>query len=200
MFLPFLFILFGFLLGGVLFSYHIPKQLCNVDVVACSRDGNPGTANAMKLCGVPVGLTCLDCDLLKGYLPVSLALRVLPVESWWLAPILVAPVLGHALAVFYPFPGGKAVAVSFGVLLGLLPHSWLVLALVIPYLFFSLIVVLHPNERRSVVSFLSLAVFSWVSAAYTHGANLALGASGMAAVAMWKNRVRDARPAREKAT
>lgn len=206
MFIPVLFVLFGFLLGGILFSYHIPKALCGVDVVALSHDGNPGTANAMKLCGVPVGLLCLTCDMLKGYLPVRLAMAGLPQGSYWIAAAMIAPVLGHALALFYPFSGGKAVAVSFGVLLGLTPVSWLVLGLVAPYLFFSLVVVLHPNERRSVYSFLVLAITSWVFATMTQRTNLALGASGMAAVAMWKNRVRapagerEPQTVREKAT
>ena len=191
MIIPLLFVLSGFLLGSILFSYHLPKALCGVDVVTLSHDGNPGTANAMKLCGVPVGLLCLLCDMLKGYLPVRLAMACLPQNSYWLAAVMIAPVLGHALAVFYPFQGGKAVAVSFGVLLGLTPYSWLVLGLVAPYLFFSLVVVLHPNERRSVFSFLILASTGWVFAPVTQQANLALGASGMAAVAMWKNRVRE---------
>lgn len=206
MFIPLMLVLSGFLLGGILFSYHIPKALCGVDVVALSRDGNPGTANAMKLCGVPVGMLCLLCDMLKGYLPVRVAMALLPPQSYWLAAVMIAPVLGHALAVFYPFQGGKAVAVSFGVLLGLAPYSWLVFGLVAPYLFFSLVVVLHPNERRSVFSFLILAITGWVFAPVTQQANLALGASGMAAVAMWKNRVREPVPqpeseaVREKAT
>ena len=200
MLIPLLFVLSGFLLGSILFSYHIPKALCGVDVVKLSHDGNPGTANAVKLCGVPVGMLCLLCDMLKGYLPVRLAMAGLPQGSYWLAAVMIAPVLGHALAVFYPFQGGKAVAVSFGVLLGLTPYSWLVLGLVAPYLFFSLVVVLHPNERRSVFSFLILAVTGWMCALVTHRTNLALGTSGMAAVAMWKNRVREPETAREPET
>ena len=123
MFYPILFSIAGFLSGGVLYSYHVPKLLCGVDVVADSPDHNPGMTNAMKLCGVPVGLLCLALDMAKGFLPVFAALRFLRIEDPWLAPVLAAPALGHALAVFYPFAGGKAVAVSFGVLLGLLPQQ-----------------------------------------------------------------------------
>ena len=59
MFIPVLFSILGFLTGGVLFSYHIPKIFKDVDVVALSPDHNPGTANAMKLCGVPIRMSCL---------------------------------------------------------------------------------------------------------------------------------------------
>ena len=63
MFYPILFSIAGFLSGGVLYSYHVPKLLCGVDVVADSPDHNPGMTNAMKLCGVPVGLLCLALDM-----------------------------------------------------------------------------------------------------------------------------------------
>ena len=48
-FIPVLYSIFGFLLGGVLFSYHLPKLLRGVDIVALSPDHNPGTANACLL-------------------------------------------------------------------------------------------------------------------------------------------------------
>lgn len=91
MLIPVLFSIIGFLSGGILFSYHIPKMLKKVDVVALSPDHNPGTANAMKLCDVPVGLTCLACDLLKGYLPVWGALHWMRIEDPALALVMLAP-------------------------------------------------------------------------------------------------------------
>ena len=142
--------------------------------------------NAMKLCGVPVGLLCLALDMAKGFLPVFAALRFLRIEDPWLAPVLAAPALGHALAVFYPFAGGKAVAVSFGVLLGLLPQSAAVVALIVPYLFFSTIVVIRPDERRTVVSLRSARLLF-----VTGRMGIALGASIVAVTAMWKNRARN---------
>lgn len=192
MFYPILFSIAGFLSGGVLYSYHVPKLLCGVDVVADSPDHNPGMTNAMKLCGVPVGLLCLALDMAKGFLPVFAALRFLRIEDPWLAPVLAAPALGHALAVFYPFAGGKAVAVSFGVLLGLLPQSAAVVALIVPYLFFSTIVVIRPDERRTVVSFFCMAMICLAGAVFVTGRmGIALGASIVAVTAMWKNRARN---------
>ena len=192
MFYPILFSIAGFLSGGVLYSYHVPKLLCGVDVVADSPDHNPGMTNAMKLCGVPVGMLCLALDMAKGFLPVFAALRFLRIEDPWLAPVLAAPALGHALAVFYPFAGGKAVAVSFGVLLGLLPQSAAVLALIVPYLLFSTIIVIRPNERRTVISFFCMAMLCLVGAVFvTHRMGIALGASIVAVTAMWKNHARN---------
>ena len=60
----------GYLLGGVLFSYHIPLFMRGIDIVEVSEDHNPGTANAVKYAGVSVGMICLAADLAKGFLPV----------------------------------------------------------------------------------------------------------------------------------
>ena len=45
----------GYLLGGIFFSSILAKVICGVDIEACSRDGNPGTANAMQYAGVGTG-------------------------------------------------------------------------------------------------------------------------------------------------
>ena len=153
MFYPILFSIAGFLSGGVLYSYHVPKLLCGVDVVADSPDHNPGMTNAMKLCGVPVGLLCLALDMAKGFLPVFAALRFLRIEDPWLAPVL---------------------------------------ALIVPYLFFSTIVVIRPDERRTVVSFFCMAMLCLAGAVFVTGRmGIALGASIVAVTAMWKNRARN---------
>ena len=59
-------------------------------------------------------------------------------QSPWFAAVMAAPVLGHAYSVYHRGRGGKAIAVSFGVLLGLVPAGiWRPLAmLVLFYLLF----------------------------------------------------------------
>lgn len=86
-----LFSLFGFLLGSVLFSYHLPRLLKGVDIRALSEDHNPGAANAVKYAGIPVGMLCVFCDLFKGFLPVFLALRYTDPRSLWFALVLASP-------------------------------------------------------------------------------------------------------------
>lgn len=140
----------GFLSGGILYSYLLPKWLCKVDVVACSDDHNPGTANAYKLAGPLVGTLCLLCDVGKGFFPVFAAARQLDRAHMLFALVLAAPVLGHAMAPFFRHRGGKAIAVTFGVLLGLIPFSFAVCLLAAPYLFLSLVVVIQPHRVRSI--------------------------------------------------
>ncbi len=184
--------LLAFCLGGVLFSYHLPKILKRVDVCALSPDRNPGTVNAFKYAGVPVGILCLLCDLLKGFLPVFFAARFLDPLRLWFALIIAAPALGHATAPLYHDKSGKAIAVTFGALLGLLPHSFLVFLLAALYLFFSLIWVINPHERRTVAVFSLFAALSLLTAFATCRWSFALGSALLSAVVIAKN-YRDAK-------
>ena len=117
----------GFLLGGVMFSRALPKLLTGKDVCALRTDKNPGAANVFAVCGVPMGLLCLALDMLKAYLPVSLAAQHLDTQSVWFALALAAPVLGHAVGVFNGFHGGKCIASAFGAMLAL-GGLWLLLS------------------------------------------------------------------------
>ncbi|MGN0971938.1 MAG: glycerol-3-phosphate acyltransferase, partial [Aristaeellaceae bacterium] len=107
--------------------------------------------------GVGVGLLCLLMDMMKGFVPVWLCARALGMAEWQFAFVMAAPVLGHAVGMLNHFHGGKCIATSFGVLAALLPYSQLVLLLAITYIFFSTLVRIHPNSRRSIVTFTVLA-------------------------------------------
>lgn len=155
----YVYIILGFLAGSIMFSYLLPKLIKGVDVVSLSEDHNPGMANALKLTGLPVGLTCLLLDLAKGFVPSYLAMKNLNPGFWMFALVVLAPVAGHAFSPWLKGKGGKAIAVSFGVLLGLLPQSHLVFWLAALYLFFSVVVVISPTRARTVMVF---ALFSIV--------------------------------------
>ncbi|MDY6096055.1 MAG: glycerol-3-phosphate acyltransferase [Oscillospiraceae bacterium] len=154
--------LIGFLSGSVLYSWLLPKQLCGVDIVAASDDGNPGTHNAMQLAGKRVGSLCLLCDLAKGFLPVWIAAQRMDAMSLWFAPVLAAPVLGHVFSPMLHGRGGKGIAASFGALLGLLPWNLSLLALAAPYVLLSTVVRIRPHAKRSVVSYLVFAATALV--------------------------------------
>ena len=84
------YIIGGYLSGSILYSYLLPKALKGIDITAESPDGNPGTANAFTCAGIPIGILVLCMELLKGYLPVHLALREvnpLGLVPFWL-PVL----------------------------------------------------------------------------------------------------------------
>lgn len=108
-------IVFGFLLGGVMFSRLIPLIIKKRDVSDVSDDGNPGSVNVFANFGVPLGIVCCLLDILKGFLPVFVAIKRLPIETFLFALVMLAPVAGHAVGVFNGFRGGKCIATAFGV-------------------------------------------------------------------------------------
>lgn len=178
------FILGGYLSGGLLFSYFIPKLFCKKDVTAESTDQNPGAANAFKYAGFWAGSASVLLDIAKGFVPVWLAMRFLSYTNLWFSLVLCAPVLGHA----YPFwrlkGGGKGIAVSFGVLLGLLPQYSIVFLLAVLYVFFSVIVVVDPNAFRSVLTYLCFTT----GAVLCHlPQSLMLGCSLISGIVIWKH-------------
>ena len=179
-----LFMAMGFLSGSVLYSYLLPKWLRGIDILALSDDQNPGTANAMKFAGAPVGFLCLFMDLLKGFLPVWLALHTLSPFHPLFSLVLAAPALGHAFSPILQGKGGKAIAVSFGTLLAFLPDFILLLLLAGFYIFFSVILVIHPNERRTVATFL---LFAAAQIFLPHPIPVKIGMLLIADVVIYKN-------------
>lgn len=143
----------GYLSGSVLYARLLPRFFRGVDVAAQSNDGNPGAANAILLAGWPVGLLALLLELAKGGLPVFLGTRTLDISHPLFCLVLAAPVLGHAFPVGRLDKGGKAIAVSFGCLLGLLPVWQPLLLLAGLYIFFSVVVVVSPHLFRSILVF-----------------------------------------------
>ena len=147
------YILLGFFSGSVLYSDLLPRWICKIDVTKDHEDHNPGAANAIQSAGMGIGLLCLALDIGKGVLPVFLALQRIPPFEWTMALVLLAPVAGHAFSPFRHFQGGKAIAVSFGVFIGLLPAFPVVFDLAFWFLLFSLGIALYPHKLRVVVSF-----------------------------------------------
>lgn len=152
-----LFIVVGFLSGSILYSHMIAKHFGHVDITEISDDKNPGAANVFKHAGIKYGIPALVLDILKGFIPIYLAVKYLDINSYYFVPVLAAPVLGHAIAPLFNWHGGKAIAASFGCLLGLIPNSYIVFALALPLFFFTFFIIIRPNSLRCIVSY---ALFS----------------------------------------
>ena len=148
-----LFTVAGFLSGSILYSYMIAKYFCRIDITEVSDDKNPGAANVIKHAGVKYGIPAIILDVLKGFIPIYLASKHLDIESLYFIPVLAAPVLGHATAPLFNWHGGKAIASSFGCLLGLMPNSYIVLVLAMLLFFFTFFVIIRPNSLRCIVSY-----------------------------------------------
>ena len=158
-----IFTIIGYLSGSIMYAYWLPKLICGENITVNSSDGNPGTANAYKNGGFFIGTLVLICELLKGFLPVYLAGRTTAMRSLLFTPVLIAPVLGHAFPFLRTKKGGKAIAVSFGVLLGLFPLWQPAVLLAVTYLSFSLILLINQHLFLSVFTLFIFAVLNYLT-------------------------------------
>lgn len=149
------YIIMGYIMGSILFA-QVFSKLFNKNILQESKDGNPGTANAFMYGGFWCGVLTLFFELFKGAVPVYLYLRGVNIQSAGtaaLASVIAAPVIGHIYPIFNKFHGGKGIAVTFGVLLGLVPIWSPVVLLAFFFIFFSIIVRVSPHIHRTVVTY-----------------------------------------------
>ncbi|MDR0397516.1 MAG: glycerol-3-phosphate acyltransferase [Oscillospiraceae bacterium] len=151
----------GFISGSVMYAYFLPKWIRNVDVRLEGEDGNPGSSNAIAAVGKGLGLLCMFLDVFKAFAPVFAAVTWMDVRGAFLAPVMAAPVLGHAFSPLLRFKGGKAVSASFGSLLGAAAVSGALGILVISMLVVKFIVVVHPDSAKVVTAFIAAALAIW---------------------------------------
>ncbi len=154
-----LFVLISYLSGSVLYANLFGSLFGKKDLYLNSADQNPGTANAFTYGGFWCGALTLVCDLLKGFLPVSLYLQTAPSpDQFGLSLVLAAPVIGHILPIFSGFRGGKGIAVTFGCLLGLFPFLSPVLCLAASFIFLSVGLRISPHSYRTIAAYLNTVI------------------------------------------
>lgn len=147
--------LIAFLLGSIPFGLLISKAR-GIDIRA-HGSGNIGATNVLRVVGKKYGIACLILDLLKGFIPVVIAINLIQIEGkpvtlfnlgaaqdWilllpaarqfdgQLVHVLTAlfAVLGHNYSPWVNFRGGKGIATSAGVSLALMPAALVLLLLV----------------------------------------------------------------------
>ncbi|MGC8228914.1 glycerol-3-phosphate 1-O-acyltransferase PlsY [Pseudobacillus badius] len=119
-------ILLAYLLGSIPSGLIIGKSFFGIDIRE-HGSGNLGATNSFRTLGVKAGIAVTLADILKGTAATLLPLLF----GSGLDPLIpgVAAVIGHMFPVFAGFRGGKAVATSGGVLLGVQPIMFLVIFL-----------------------------------------------------------------------
>ena len=118
----------AYLLGGIPFALLLGR-LRGVDIRRIGS-GNIGATNLTRALGKPWGITAFILDFLKGLAPVLL-FQLVPWpprgQESELSQVHVqilcglAAILGHVFSVWAKFKGGKGVATSAGVFIGLAP-------------------------------------------------------------------------------
>jgi len=114
----------GYLSGSVPFGY-IAGKLKGIDIRQ-HGSGNIGATNAIRVLGKGIGIPVFLLDMFKGWLPVWLAAGWIAhsgaeVEMVSLGKVLAgfAAVIGHMFTFWLGFKGGKGIATTGGVLLGI---------------------------------------------------------------------------------
>lgn len=106
------------MVGSLPFSVWVGRWALGADVRQFG-DGNPGASNVFRAGGKGWGVLAVLLDGFKGAIPVGVAYFVVGLEGWGMTAVALAPILGHAFSPFLRFRGGKALATTFGVWLGL---------------------------------------------------------------------------------
>lgn len=97
--------------------------------------GNTGATNSFRVLGRPAGFVVTFLDIFKGFIVVFFPLLFPvhptgPISEFFTNGLIVGvfAILGHVYPIFLKFHGGKAVATSAGVVLGVAPILLLILA------------------------------------------------------------------------
>jgi glycerol-3-phosphate acyltransferase PlsY len=121
------FVLLGYLLGGIPFGVVISKAMGLPDPRTVGSK-NVGFTNVLRVSGKTAGILTLIGDMGKGWAMAYMATHVF-ITEWAVLLVAIAPVIGHLYSPFLKFTGGKGVATALGSVLGVAPLIGLVLLL-----------------------------------------------------------------------
>lgn len=125
------YLLFGsiaYLLGSIPTAVWIGRLKYGIDVREHGSK-NAGATNTFRVLGKKPGIVVLTIDIVKGALAVTLPVLMNP-DQWGSPELLhvqlacaLLAVIGHVLPLFAGFRGGKGVATSLGVIIGVQPAA-----------------------------------------------------------------------------
>ena len=145
----------AYLIGSVS-SAIIVCRLIGVDDPREQGSGNPGATNVMRIAGKKAAAITLVGDALKGLIPVLVA-KFLEVDMLLLSCVVFAAFLGHLYPVFFAFKGGKGVATTLGLTLGV---SWL-LGSIVASTWFIIYKVSKISSLSALVSAILTPIYVW---------------------------------------
>ena len=124
-----LFSIIAYLLGSIPTALWSGRSRYSIDVREHGSK-NAGATNTFRVLGKKPGIVVLTIDILKGVIATILPILFLPEgicgeQNDTLAQVqilaAIAAVVGHVFPIFAQFKGGKGVATSLGVIIGLTP-------------------------------------------------------------------------------
>lgn len=141
---------------------------------------NPGATNVLRHGGKKAAIITLFGDMLKGLIPVLLAIQF-QLDTAGVALVGLCALLGHIFPVYYGFKGGKGVATFYGVILGM---NWLV-GLVALGIWLFIAVVLKISSLSALVSIFSTSFILWY---FSHSVELTSAVALMSVLVFWRHK------------
>ena len=130
------FILFSYLCGSIPFGLILTKAFGKKDIRKIGS-GNIGATNVLRAGNKYLAITTLILDVIKGYIPVIIALEYFS-STVYLAALFA--MLGHIFPIWLKFKGGKGVATYLGIISALSAQlgflfifSWIIVSLIFKY-------------------------------------------------------------------
>ena len=128
-----IFSIVAYLLGSIPSAVWVGKAWYNIDVREHGSK-NAGATNTFRVLGKKPGIVVLSIDIIKGalatFLPFIILQSALIIENDQIIQIqllaAIFAVVGHVFPIFAQFKGGKGVATSLGVIIGIQPLAALI--------------------------------------------------------------------------
>jgi glycerol-3-phosphate acyltransferase PlsY len=157
--------LFAYLLGSISWGVVLTRLFTSADIKK-EGSGNIGATNVSRVAGPALGLLTLAGDILKGAVPVFIALKTAGpyhgVNDIFPAIVGLAALGGHLYPLYMKFKGGgKGVATAAGCYVALAPLACLSALAA----FFALLLVTRRVSAASLAASAVLPIASWI---FTH--------------------------------
>ncbi|MDO8525985.1 MAG: glycerol-3-phosphate 1-O-acyltransferase PlsY [Candidatus Omnitrophota bacterium] len=176
----------AYLIGSFPTSFLMARALKGIDIRQVGS-GNAGATNVLRSVGKLPALITLIVDVLKGILVVTVAANFFYLRAenldydFYRSFLGLAAVCGHIWPVWLKFRGGKGVATTLGVAMGLAP------VVLLPSLAIWLIIFFTTNYV-SLSSILALIAFPIIAIAFSQPIYLILMACVICSISIFKHR------------
>lgn len=157
-------LLLSYLIGAFPSGFVIGKLFFKKDIRQFGS-GNTGATNSFRVLGRPAGFLVTFLDIFKGFITVFFPLWLPvhadgPISTFFTNGLIVGlfAILGHVYPVYLKFQGGKAVATSAGVVLGVNP----ILSLILAIIFFIVLKIFKYVSLASIVAAICCVIGSLI--------------------------------------
>ena len=171
--------LIAYLFGAVPFGLLVAKSR-GIDI-RTQGSGNIGATNVFRVVGKGWGIFTLVLDALKGFIPAFIFPMFGNLDSEWGVLFGLLSIVGHSFPVYLKFKGGKGVATSAGMLIGVAPQAvgvgllvWIICMVIWRYV-----------SLASIVAAATIAVTVWV---IDMGLIINIALTALGAMVIWLHR------------